>query len=365
MMSRTFSVRTKWPFSTYRAEPRNCGRSQNSILATVLFLSASLFAGCWQPSDRELVVYSALDREFAEPILKDFERQSGITVRAKYDVESTKTVGLVTALIQERNRPRCDVFWNNEILHTLRLQQLDLLAPCTVAGANQFPEGFRSPDNLWFGFAARARIMLVNTEHMAADQRPDSIHDLVDPQWANRVGIAKPLFGTTATHAAVLFATWGDQEAREFFQSLKRNVRVMGGNKQVAESVARGELLFGLTDTDDAIVEIEKGYPVAIVFPDQGDDEMGTLLIPNTVAMIRGAPHTDEARQLIEFLLTPEVESRLADGPSAQIPLHPATNVRARVLPDHDVKWMDVDFEAAAAAWDETARFLRDEFAAP
>ena len=63
--------------------------------------------------------------------------------------------------------------------------------------------------------------------------------------------------------------------------------------------------------------------PVAIVYPDQGAGGLGTLLIPNTLAIIRGGPNPAAARRLVDYLLSPEVESRLAAGPSAQIPLNP------------------------------------------
>ena len=69
------------------------------------------------------MVYSALDQEFAEPVLKDQASKAGIAVRAKFDVESTKTVGLTNTLIAEAVQPRCDLFWNNEILNTIRLKE--------------------------------------------------------------------------------------------------------------------------------------------------------------------------------------------------------------------------------------------------
>ena len=74
----------------------------------------------------------------------------------------------------------------------------------------------------------------------------------------------------------------------------------------MALDVAAGKLAFGLTDTDDAIVEIERGMPVAIVYPDQGDGESGSLLIPNTLAIIKGGPHPERARELLKYLLTAE-----------------------------------------------------------
>jgi iron(III) transport system substrate-binding protein len=227
-----------------------------------------------------------------------------------------------------------------------------------------FPPSVRSPTGNWHGFAARARVLIVNTNQLAKSRWPDSILDMTDPQWYDRVGIAKPLFGTTASHAACLFAVWGDEQASEFFRGVKRNVKIMAGNKQVARAVATGALAFGLTDTDDAIIELENGMPVAIVYPDQEEGELGTLFIPNTLALMDGAKHPAEAERLVEYLLSPQVERRLAEGASAQIPLNPNVDVELRVETPSTIRAMEVDFEAAAAKWESAARFLAEEFAA-
>jgi len=314
-----------------------------------------------QPS---VVVYTALDQEFSRPVFEEFTRQAGITVLAKYDTESTKTVGLTQALFAERERPRCDLFWNNEIVNTLRLDQAGLLASYESPAAKNFPQQYRSTQSHWHGFAARARVLIVNTELVPAADEPDSIRDLTDPKWKGRVGIAKPLAGTTATHAACLFAVWGEAKTQAFFRSVKANARVMSGNKQVALAVARGELAFGLTDTDDAIIELEKGFPVKIVYPDQGTEQLGTLFIPNTLALMKNSPNPEPAQQLVEFLLSPQVERMLAAGPSAQIPLNPQVEKSSRVESPSTVRAMAVDFVEAALLWKIAAAFLRDEFAA-
>jgi len=321
--------------------------------------------GCWSGSgEQEVVVYTALDSEFSRPIFASFEEETRIDVLPKFDVESTKTVGLTTAIMAEGNRPRCDVFWNNEILHTLRLEEEGLLESYHSPRAENYPEMYRSPQGTWHGFAARARVLLVNTELVGERDMPGSIHDLAKPRWRGRTGIAKPLFGTTATHAACLFAHWGQEEAEAFFRKLKENeVQVLSGNKQVAQNVAAGRLAFGLTDTDDAIIELEKGARVAIVYPDRELDELGTLFIPNTVAIIRGCRHPEAARRLVDYVLSAEVEARLARGPSAQIPLNPHVEVEPRVETPRTVKAMPADFGAAARAWEGASSFLRREFA--
>jgi iron(III) transport system substrate-binding protein len=313
--------------------------------------------------DTEVVVYAALDTEFSQPILDEFSRQTGIAVRAKFDTEATKTVGLANAIIAEANRPRCDVFWNNEILNTLRLKERGLLEAYQSPAAASFPEAFRAADGTWHGFAGRARVLLFNNDLVPADQRPRSINDLADPQWRGKIGIAKPLFGTTATHAACLFAVWGEDKAKEYFQKLKANeIQIMAGNKQVAQAVSSGRLAFGITDTDDAIIEVEQGRPVTIVYPDREPDELGTLFIPNTLAIIRGCQHLLAARKLVDYLLQPRVEARLAEGASAQIPLNPQVEAKLRVETPKTVKAMPVDFAEAVKHWDAAARFLQAEF---
>ena len=332
----------------------------------VSFLLAAFVTGCIGCRGQdEVVVYAALDREFSEPVLKDFEKQSGITVLPKYDVESTKTVGLANAILAEKNRPRCDVFWNNEILHTLRLEKAGVLDVYRSPAAAEFPKAYVSPGGRWHGLAARARVLIVNTQLVPEEERPDSIEDLADPKWKKKVGIAKPLFGTTATHAAVLFAALGDEKAKDYFARLKANdVRILSGNKQVALDVGSGALAFGLTDTDDAIIERDHGSPVAIVFPDQAEDQLGTLFIPNTLAVIKDCPNPERARQLVDFLLVPGVEERLAKGESAQFPVNPAvkTPSRAAAKDAAKIKWMEADFNAAAEKWETASGYIEREF---
>jgi len=331
----------------------------------IIAIVTTLFAapGCWTSSGPEVVVYSALDREFSEPVLADFEKESGIAVQPVYDDESTKTVGLTNRIIQEAGRPRCDLFWNNEILNTLRLQQAGVVDVYRSPAAEPFPDMAKSAKGTWHGFAARARVLIVNTENLPEGESPASILDLADPKWKGRCGIAKPLFGTTASHAACLFAHWGDEKAKEFFLSLEENdVQILSGNKQVARSVAGGQIDFGLTDTDDAIIELEQGQPVEIVYPDQGEDEMGTLFIPNTLVVIKGGPNPQAARRLVDWLLRPEIEARLAAGPSAQIPLNPNCEAEVRVATPKTIRPMEIDFDRAAEKWDAAAEFLKAEF---
>ncbi len=129
----------------------------------------------------EVVIYCAVDREFAQPVLDAFTQKTGIKVEAKFDTESTKSVALAEQILRERRRPRCDVFWNNEILHTIRLAREGLCRPTTPSQMHHYPVEFRSKENLWHSLAARARVLLVNTERVNEDQIPQRLEDLAAP----------------------------------------------------------------------------------------------------------------------------------------------------------------------------------------
>ena len=93
---------------------------------------------------------------------------------------------------------------------------------------------------------------------------------------------------------------------------------------------------------------------------------MGTLFIPNTLMIVKGCPNPLGARQLVDYLLGAEVEAKLAEGPSGQIPLNPAVKMEKLpvTLPNWDSYGRLVDFAKIVDRWDEAQTFLAEEFAA-
>ncbi|MEX2093084.1 MAG: extracellular solute-binding protein, partial [Pirellulales bacterium] len=143
----------------------------------------------------------------------------------------------------------------------------------------------------------------------------------------------------------------------------KRNAQILESDRKVAQAVAAGQLAFGLTNSGDAIIESAAGAPITIVYPDQADGELGTLFLPSTVALVKDSPHDEPAEQLLNYLLSPEVAHRLADGQSALIPLEIGVTASDRVKPPAEVHAMPADFPAAAEHWETTATILQAEFA--
>jgi len=315
----------------------------------ILLLAVLLMVmwGCSSFEKDVVVIYTSLDQVFSEPVLQAFERQSGIQVKAVYDVEASKTVGLVNRLIAEQRNPVCDVFWNSEVGRTLYLKKEGLLAPYRSPSSKDIPKMFKDKDDMWAGFAARARVLIYNTRLLAPDQLPDSIFELTLPRWKGKVGLGYPVLGTIATHMAALYAVIGQQETEDYLRALKNNqVVIVDGNSVVRDIVVQGEVSIGFTDTDDVNVAVRSGKPVKLIYPDQ--DGIGTLLIPNTVALIKGAPHPENGKKLIDFLLSPEVERRLAFCESAQMPVRNHVDRPPHVPVFSTIKTMDVDYEKAA-----------------
>jgi iron(III) transport system substrate-binding protein len=331
-------------------------------------------AGCGGGESR-VVLYCAQDQEFAETSLAEFKKRTGLQVDPKFDTEKNKSVSLAIELFAEKDRPRCDVFWNNEFIHTIRLRRAGMLEPYESPSAKPYPASCKAPDHTWYAFADRARVLIVNTDLVKPEDRPKSLLDLTDARWKGRVVMAKPIFGTSATQGACLFSVLGAEKAKEYYLGLKANgVQIASGNKDVAVWVGQGrspdgrEAAVGVTDTDDALEEMKPGHNVVMIFPDghrKKDDKMGTLFIPNTLCILKGSPNPSGARALVDYLLSPEVEARLAESDSHQIPLNP--EVKAKLPREMEtpatVKPMDVDFDKAAKCWDEAYEFLKKEFA--
>jgi len=261
---------------------------------------------------KEVVVYTSVDQPRSEPVFKAFEAETGIRVKAVYDVEASKTTGLANRLAAETGHPRADVFWSSEVIQTVALAEKGVFSPWSSAATRSAPAVLRDQGGRWTGLCPRERVILVNTDLVKPEEAPATIFDLVDGRWrADEVGMALPLFGTSFTQAVVLFDALGEERAAAFYEKAKAaGVRILDGNARVAALVADGTLKAGITDSDDAAVVLGKGAPVKVIVPD--GLEAGGLLIPGTAALVRGAPHPVEGGKLIDYLLSTEVGKKLA-----------------------------------------------------
>lgn len=282
---------------------------RGSLVAIALIVAFSYFLGPLSRTkdasyyDRIVTIYAAQDQVYAEPILREFEKETGIKVKAVYDSEAVKTVGLANRLLAERSHPQCDVFWGNEEMRTRQL-----------AAENVFRE-----TNGWAAFGYRSRRIVISTNHVFTSQSgpprgqdmwltaPASLLELTNEIWRGKVALAFPQFGTTATHFHALKQLWGETAWLEWCRALSANKPfIVDGNSVVVKQVARGEAWIGLTDSDDVFTGQREGAPIAMLPINEEQ-----FLIPNTVGVIRNAPHPANAQKLFEYLQRREVAEKL------------------------------------------------------
>ena len=329
------------------------------VSTLVIAIIAAAGYGCSKNrhSAKEVVIYVSEDQVFSQPVLKAFTRATGIKVKAVYDTEEAKSTGVMNRLISERSNPQADVYWANEPIRAEVLKQKKISAIYFSPAAKGISQKFKDKDGYWTGFSARARVLIVNS---ASKNSPDSIYAYTDKLFTGRSVMANPLFGTTTSQVAALFTILGDNKAKAFMDSVKNNgVKITTSNGESADFVASGKYDFSLVDSDDAISRIRQGLPVKMIYPDQKKDGLGTLVLPNTVMLIKGAPHKKEAKKLIDFLLSKKSEQMLAFADCAQIPLNDGVKTPKEIKTIKNIKTMPIDYKKVAAKMVEIQPYLK------
>ena len=252
-----------------------------------------LLVGCGFKGE-SLTIYTSQDQIYAEPILREFENQSGIRIRAVYDSEAVKTVGLVNRLIVEKDNPQCDLFWNNEELRTRQLAAKGILDKGIGIEV----------------FGARTRQWVWNTNQLSLASIPENLTTLTNAQWRGKVAIALPLFGSTSTHFQILRQQWGKERWHKWCRALVANdVMTVDGNSVVVQLVGRGEVVLGLTDSDDVRAGLKNQLPIA----GKSIVEDG-FVIRNSVGYIAGSAFPNLAQRLARFLQSDSVKVALIDA---------------------------------------------------
>ncbi len=330
--------------------------SVEDIILGLLFFSIFIFTSCRKESDL-VVVYTTVDQVFSEQVLKKFEAQSKVKVKALYDTEETKSTGILNRLLAEKNNPQCDVFWSGDPVRTVILENERMLQPYISKSAKGINKQFKDKNHLWTGFSARARVLIYNKDLLKDTEVPKSIFDLAKDKYNGKVAIANPLFGTTTFHIAALFTIIGDNKAKDFLQKLKNNnIIIATSNGDVKKRVINGEAACGLTDTDDAFEALNEGNNIGIVFLDQNG--IGSLIMPNTVSLIKKKYISENAKKLIDFLLSKETESELSFS-CAQMPLHKGVKTAKNIPSPDKIKAMKIDYISTAKKLKEIQNYLK------
>ena len=325
------------------------------LVALFIAVGVGIFA---RGGGNTVVVYVSHDQVFSEPILKDFEKDTGIKVKAVFDTEETKSAGAMNRLIAEKDNPQADVYWANEPIRAEVLRQKGVSAPYRSPNAEGIPEIFRDPSGFWTGFSARARMLVVDKN---MKDKPTSFFAYVDPQWAGKAVIAHPLFGTTTAQIAAIFSTLGDAPATTLMEQMRKNgVHISSSNGDSADLVATGVYKFSMVDSDDVASRVKQGRAVEGIYPDQQEGGLGCFIVPNAVVLIKGSRHAEQGKKLIDYLLSKQTEKKLAFSDAAQIPLHAGVETPSNVRHIDTLKVMKVNYAEVAAKMQAIQPFLKD-----
>jgi iron(III) transport system substrate-binding protein len=330
----------------------------NRYIYSLVLVIIIILCGC-NNSSNEVVVYCTVDQVFSEPILKDFEMETGITVRAVFDTEETKSTGVMNRLIAEKENPQCDLFWSGDPLRNEVLMSKGITFPYLSEQTELIPSHFKEKENHWTGFSSRARVLIYNKTMISPDSLPQSILELTLPKFKGKITIANPLFGTTTFHVAALFSALGNASAEQWMDDLKNNqVVVATSNGDVKRRVMNGEFAFGLTDTDDAFEAKKESDDVDYIFLDQQPGGLGTLIMPNALSMIKDSPNSEYGQKLMDYLLSQQTEAKLAIS-CAQMPLIKGTEV-PDIVPslDHIIP-MKIDYSKTSEHLKEIQPWLK------
>jgi iron(III) transport system substrate-binding protein len=287
----------------------------------------------------------------------EFEKQTGIRVKAVFDTEETKSTGVMNRLLAEKQNPQADVYWANEPVRARVLRDQGIAAVLHPENAKGIPAEFKDQDGYWTGFSARARVFVV---HKNARVRPTGIRSYLEPSAKGRAVIANPMFGTTTAQMAALFTIWGEANTRQFLEGLRANqISISSSNGESADLVASGEFDFALVDSDDAVSRMRQGKPIELVYPDQGEGGLGVFVIPNAVVLIKGGPNPVEGKRLVEYLVSKESERQLAFADCAQIPLNQGVPLPKELQPIEKLRAMRVDYAQMARTLQDIQPLLK------
>ncbi len=312
-------------------------RREPTVLAVAAALLSTLLAACGAqdaglppeevvevPGEGTVVIYVEAPRSLAGPVLGTFSQQTGIKVEAHYREEVGP--GFVDLVRAEAKAGRADLLWGRSALTAIGLARIGLAEPFRPAGARPIPSQYHDRGFRWIGFAVDPRVIIFNSDAVQRDEAPESIEDLATGRWAGKGAMARIAEGPSAYQAAALFARWGSERARRFFDSVRTaGNRIVDGNAEVRRLVVSGEALWGIVDLDQAICAKRQAEPVSIFFPDRLS--MGAVVVPHVAVLLHGAPHPAQARGLFGYLFGTETAWQIGQNDCALVSLLPVVQL--------------------------------------
>lgn len=282
-------------------------------LAVGILAAALLCGGCQGAQEKNtegirvepeqtLLVYTSHKQEVYGPIIKEFEERTGIWVQVK----AGGTTELLEEIREESGKAACDIMFGGGV-ESYEVYK-DCFAGYKSGQSGMLSDKYFSGENNWTVFTELPIVLIYNNKLVSEEQAPEGWADLLSERWRGKIAFADPgKSGSSCTMLATMIQILGmgeEETLKQFAKAL--DGRIADGSGAVLEEVSSGTRLVGITLEETARKYIAKGADLTIVYPKEG-----TSSVPDGCAIVKGAPHEENAKQFLEFIVSQDVQ-RLA-----------------------------------------------------
>ncbi|MFD3695116.1 iron ABC transporter substrate-binding protein [Streptomyces sp. NPDC058646] len=299
---------------------------------TALFAAALLLpavAGCGvDEDDAGLVIYSGRNEKLVKPLLDELEKAVGTTVAVRYG----ESAELAAQIQEEGAKTKAALFFSQDAGALGALSTKGLLEKLPQESLDKVDPAFRGGAGDWVGTSGRARVLAYDPGQVT--KVPDSVHDLVKPEWKGKIGYV-PTNASFQAFVTGMRVLEGDDATRAWLRGLKANEpKVYDNNLKVLEGVGKGEVSLGLVNHYYWYEQVaEKGETKVkskIHFLPGGDP--GALVNVAGVGLVKGSSQTPAAQKAVDFLLSEKAQKYFADD-TKEYPLAAGVTSTVKDLP--------------------------------
>ena len=272
------------------------------LVLMIALIPLTLYATGGGEAEKSVVLYSAHTQEIIDAMVPRLEEETGI----RAEVVKLGSSDVVARVRAEAGNPQGDVIWSigGEQLEA----NSDLLAPYTPEGWDMIPEVFRVGTN-WLPYTGIVMVFIVNTEMIPENLTPRTWKDLGDPRLEGMISSARAdKSGSSYMQLATVLNVYGEDEGWDVYEDMLANFVLSGSSSAVPRFVNDGEQAVGVTLEDNAYRYVAGGGPVKIVYP-----EDGTTAAPDGIALIKGGPNPEVAKEFIDWALSKPTQDFLVE----------------------------------------------------
>lgn len=312
----------------------------------ILFpLLAALFLSACQKTERtteytpdesmRLTIYTSHKEEVYMPIVREFEERTGIWV----DVITGGTNELLERIESQQDNVEADVMFGGGV-ESLKAYE-HCFSPYVVGSSGSIREPHQAEDAVWTPFSALPVVLIYNTKLVS----PDKItgwSSLSDPIFRGRIAFADPAISGSSFTALATQILAGNSMGKTL-ATLAENLqgKTLSSSGDVLNAVADGSYLVGITLEETALKYIAAGADLAMVYPEEG-----TSCVPDASAIVKGAPHSENAKRFLDFTVSYEVQQMLSES-SYRRPVRSDIPAGDSLLPLQDIVLVDYDIDWA------------------